>query len=371
MRFAFLSSFAHLALEERPGNVSGGAELQIALLARALVARGHEVTVIGTDEGQQDRRMLHGVSTRVGGRFHAGDLSGTITSFLRVAAVLRECRPEVVGIMGAGTWVFFLWLMRRALGFRLAFIAGSDIDANGDYRRANPIKGALYEFALRRCDARLAMTEDQADAFRGRGLACGLYRNLLPGQGAEREAAPASKEIDFLWVSSAQALKRPDLFIDLAEAFPSHRFTMICPLKQDRPLWESTRERAAGVSNLTFVDWVPYAEIQPYFDRAKVFVNTSDYEGYPNTFVQSGLGGAALLSLRVDPDGVMGRHGAGVCAGGDLQVFHRAAARFMHEPDFLHACQARCAALIRAWHDNDGNVDAFLESAPTVWRRSR
>lgn len=63
--------------------------------------------------------------------------------------------------------------------------------------------------------------------------------NLLldaPGGGA--------KDIDFLWVSSAQPLKQPGIFLDLAARLPERKFVVICPLKQDRAFWEATCARA-------------------------------------------------------------------------------------------------------------------------------
>ena len=54
--------------------------------------------------------------------------------------------------------------------------------------------------------------------------------------------------------------------------------------------------------NLRFVDYVPFNEIQRYYDDAKLFVNTSEYEGFPNAFVQACLGRTPILSFNVNPD---------------------------------------------------------------------
>jgi hypothetical protein len=54
MNFFFLSSHAHYALDRSATRVSGGAELQVALLAKELAIRGHEAVIVGGDTGQQD-----------------------------------------------------------------------------------------------------------------------------------------------------------------------------------------------------------------------------------------------------------------------------------------------------------------------------
>jgi glycosyltransferase involved in cell wall biosynthesis len=70
------------------------------------------------------------------------------------------------------------------------------------------------------------------------------------------------------------------------------------------------------LQNLTFVEHVPFLEIEAYFRAASLFVNTSVQEGFPNTFVQAWMHGTPVVSLSVDPGSVMSRHGIGIpCAG--------------------------------------------------------
>jgi glycosyltransferase involved in cell wall biosynthesis len=47
------------------------------------------------------------------------------------------------------------------------------------------------------------------------------------------------------------------------------------------------RRLAAAVSNVEFKGFLPLAEAEAWFDRARVLVNTSLYEGMPNTFLQA------------------------------------------------------------------------------------
>ena len=60
MKLLFLSSYAHLALDPAETRVSGGAELQVALMARELAARGHDCVLVCGDHGQADDRTLQG-----------------------------------------------------------------------------------------------------------------------------------------------------------------------------------------------------------------------------------------------------------------------------------------------------------------------
>ena len=62
---------------------------------------------------------------------------------------------------------------------------------------------------------------------------------------------------------------------------------------------------------------MPFDRINDYFQRAKVLVNTSDSEGFPNTFIQACNCGAAILSFNVNPDGFLDTYKCGLCCNGD------------------------------------------------------
>jgi len=66
---------------------------------------------------------------------------------------------------------------------------------------------------------------------------------------------------------------------------------------------------------------VPFSEIDSFFQRAKVFVNTSDAEGFPNTFIQACEFGVPILSLNVNPDGFLDEYDCGISCEGDFERF--------------------------------------------------
>lgn len=356
MKILFLSSHAHLVLDETSTLTSGGAELQVALLARSLLTRGHDVVLAGGDTGQSDHALLQGVRVRNAGKFHTGKMSEMICSMPRVFRVLREERPDWVVVMGWTAWLFILWLWRPLVGYKLDYICALDTEVNGEYRRAHPILGGLFEFSLRRCDARHAITREQVRNYRRRGMSAAFYRYLLvPRPDPERPV----KDTDFLWVSRCVAMKRPGLFLDLAEALPDNSFEMICPA-QDRVLYESVAARASTLPNVRFIESVPYSQVQRHYDRARVFVNTSEWEGWPNSFIQAGLGRAALLSLSVNPDDVFESYRPGICAAGEFPSLLAAAERLMSDTSALERMQEGCERFVQEMHDSEKETEAFL-----------
>lgn len=356
MKLLFLSSHAHWILDESQTRTSGGAELQVALLAKQLASQGHDVTIAGGDTGQPDIFSLANVRIRNAGKFHTGRLFEMVGAIPRVLAVIREERPEWVVVMGWTAWLFVLWLFRPLLGYKLDFICALDSEINGAFRREHPIFGAFFEFAVRHCDARHAITRDQLECYKRRGMKATLYRYLVfPRKVHSR----SQKKVDFLWVSRCQAIKRPYLFLELAKALPNSQFQMICP-GEDRDLWNEVLRRAGEIPNLEFIETVPYHEIQRYYDAARVFVNTSEWEGWPNSFIQAGLGRTALLSLDVNPDGIFERFALGSFAGGDMDKLKASASEMLADESRLLTMQEGCARFVAEMHDNVKEADAFL-----------
>jgi glycosyltransferase involved in cell wall biosynthesis len=62
-------------------------------------------------------------------------------------------------------------------------------------------------------------------------------------------------------------------------------------------LLQRLREQSAGLANLEWVGFVPYSAVDPYFDGARLLLNTSVIEGFPNTFLQAWARGVPSISF--------------------------------------------------------------------------
>ena len=357
MKFLFLSSHAHYALDPSATRVSGGAELQVALLAKELVLRGHEVVIAGGDMGQKDGRVFEGVVTRNAGRFHTGGLLDTLLALPKVIGLLSEYRPEYVCVLGWTAWLYILARLRFLFGYKLVFICGLDTEIDGSFGRNHGWKGRLFEKGVALSDIRFAMSEYQRGLFRKGRLSCGMYRNLILPRKSSRKSA---KHFDLLWVGRCQHIKRPHLFLDMVKSLPEADCKMICP-REDEALWQTVADRAARFTNLTFHERIPYAEIQEHYDGARFLVSTSEAEGFPNVMIQAAQGGAGILSLELDPDDLIRTFCAGFCANGDFESLVITTRVLLADQESSWKMGQAAERMLSEWLDNGKNTDAFLE----------
>jgi hypothetical protein len=356
VKYLFLSRGAHLVWDPAAPRGAGGAEMQAALMARELVRLGHRSVLLGADTGQSDGVEWEGIRIRNGGSYETGKIFDTLRAWPRILAILREEEPDCVVVYGWTALLYALAWWKKIAPFKLVFVCALDAEIDGDFRRRHPVRGFFFHRGMQKADVRLSITAAQAADFARQGMDCSVTRLLL------RENAcgtVADKPVDLLWVARCEDVKRPGLFLDLAEALPQARCRMICA-PHDGGLLAATKLRAASISNVQFVDGVAYREIQGEFDRAKVFVNTSSHEGVPNTFVHAGLGRTAIASLEIDPDKMFDNFDAGVMAGGSFGKLQSGVRALLESDAKLVKAADESSRFVRECHDNARNVQSFL-----------
>jgi glycosyltransferase involved in cell wall biosynthesis len=161
-----------------------------------------------------------------------------------------------------------------------------------------------------------------------------------------------------LWIGKSDGVKRPELVLDLAGACPEVRFRAIVnPI--DLVLFEMLRREAPA--NLEIVERVEPAGMLREFSGAIALLNTSRFEGFPNAMLEAGACGVPVLSLTVDPNGILSREGGGFVAGGNIEALALAVRRFALEPGLATDAGARLQRYVRANHDGDARVAELAE----------
>jgi glycosyltransferase involved in cell wall biosynthesis len=114
-----------------------------------------------------------------------------------------------------------------------------------------------------------------------------------------------------LWVGNIRALKRPELLLEAAGKLPLLQFHIIGgPMPGSESLYAAVRAQAAQLANVRFHGPVPYHEVGEFYERARVFVGTSEIEGFPNTYLQAWSRGTPVAAF-LDPEQLIARNGMG------------------------------------------------------------
>ncbi len=166
-----------------------------------------------------------------------------------------------------------------------------------------------------------------------------------------------------LWIGKANSLKRPELLIELARRFPDERFRMICPADVSNPLWmDKIRRELAEAPNIERLDRVPFEKMGQELARARTLLITSIVEGFPNTLVQALWQGVPVVSLNVDPGGMIAGRGLGVMANDDFESFCRQFGALIGAPRRWDETSARARACAEAELSIARMTERFLDA---------
>ena len=199
---------------------------------------------------------------------------------------------------------------------RVFFKLGSDIDADISYWKShNKLVSFFYKLSLKFVDCIICQTKTQQNM-----LSQWIDKETHVIKNGFFITSPSEKKKrDYvLWVSRYDYMKRPELFLNLARALPQEQFLMIMPGHEKAE--KDIMGQITTTDNLTFIKAVNFSEIQKYFEKAKCFVNTSEFEGFPNTFIQACLAATPILSFNVNPDNFIDTYSLGCFCRNSFQT---------------------------------------------------
>lgn len=327
----------------RAGDI-GGAEVQLATLARELARDpGFRVDFIVRDE-TGGCESIDGVAVHKLPRIRKPGLGRQLAYAAGLWRLLRAIGPDVVVQRAAGSLTALLGLYCALNRKRFVYMLAHDLDVEPG--KPPWFQGSAawraYRLGLRLADRVIVQHERQRQRLMDNFGIAGIVR---PCALEAADALPGAERRDILWVGRCEPIKQPERFISLAQSLPRESFVMICPPAASGPAYfESVRGRARELQNLTFVEQVPFPEIGAYFRAARLFVNTAVQEGFPNTFVQAWMHGTPVVSLSVDPGGVMARHGLGIpCDGSQAALETVVSSLLADRPRWERLSLAACA----------------------------
>ena len=346
--------------------VIGGAEFRQATLARAFAAAGYEVSVVTMDFGQPDDATIDGVRIL---KTHTPRAGIPLLRYLhpRLSSVMRSLRAAQADVYyqssASHLTAAVAWHCRRAGARSISIYGGaSDTDfMRGQERMTYARDRWLFRWGVEHADAIVVQTERQAALVRQhyhRGATVIPNPYELPVLQGQRR--PQCADL-VLWVGGIRRVKRPERFIALARSMPRYRFRMIGGVVGDsaeaHAYFASIRAQAAAVENLEFLGFRPLDEVELHFDEARVFVNTSEHEGFPNTFLQAwarGIPTVSYFDAGADREGTrpfaLVTDEAGAAASVEGLLADTAAWRALSE---------RCRSHFAACHTATGAVKAY------------
>lgn len=315
------------------GDLRGGGELQLALLAKALARGGHEVVILNTDNSD-DFITNDGIKVfKIKGwnkgipffRIFTHQMPQLYKSLLNQKADVYYCRIRD---------------FRHILAYRAArklnakFILGvaSDLDVlNFIYRvkynylvnRTDlwaVLNGSLteiiYPFLLKKADMVLVQHSGQKVILQNKGIKSEIFPNIFD----QFEIQPMKMESSeyFVYVGSLDKRKGFVEFYEIVKKAPNHRFKVV----------GSPRDKTAFLlcselkkyPNVVLYGKLNHSETLNHIAYSKALISTSPMEGFPNVFIEAWAYGIPVLSLFIDPGDIIRNERLGIFVNGNMDI---------------------------------------------------
>lgn len=355
-KICFISLRAYQLFNSKFKTQFGGAEVQMTLFARQFSADpDFDVHFICADYGQDELEEYNKVRVWKSMNFNTGLLQ-KIFSFFRVFSNVNA-DIYVQRTMTQFSWIIALYCKFKKKKFIYMLAHDREIDGTHEIYKNKFIK-RLYQYVFKTATVVICQNEFQERLVK---YIRKDHVYLLPSGYPITEQ---NKETDntVLWVSRSAKFKKPELFIKLAEELPEYKFVMICPKAvEDEILYEKVKLFSSKISNLNFIPFVSFDEIGNYFLKARVFINTSDKEGFPNTFIQSAIAGTPIISLKVNPDHFITKRECGIFCDGEYIKMRDGLKRLFEDDDYYNRLSSNLVKYAKEYHDIEKNSKLFKE----------
>lgn len=293
-----------------PHKAIGGFSVQMYLWSKTFYNNGWDVFTFTSKQKQIDQLadyvLIKEYNTNI------------LTAFLYFVFsfwVLIKVRPDIVITRGGKNRnLYFISICCKILKIEQVHFMGSDKDLTNEYDSfSDKMNKSLFRKGLALVNNVIAQNEFQCAELNNKLhkkkilLIPNIWGDIALGCNDQNELIHSDNYI--LWIGNIKHLKQPLMVLDIAKRLPNYHFIMIGG-NQDSFLYEKCIEKSSEINNLDFLGGKNFFDSNDYFKKAKVFICTSEYEGFPNTFLQSWFYNIPVFST-VDPSNVIKKYGLG------------------------------------------------------------
>lgn len=227
-----------------------------------------------------------------------------IISIFNCIYIFLYVQPQLIIVRGATRDLFMLQLISKLLKVKLLLMIASDSDLRKNEELiSRPHDKILYRLGLRFTSNFIVQNISQKKIVRKLNYNSNtiLIPNIWLHDPIPVKGDKVKKQI--LWVSNFRKLKRPEWFIKLAQKYPTRQFVMIGGAI-DQVHFDYCKKISERTPNLKFLGSLNFPEVNTYFSMCRLFICTSEIEGFPNTFLQAWSNKCPVIST-FDPSNLI------------------------------------------------------------------
>ena len=337
----------------------GGAETQLLNFSENLAYQGQKVSIITKQKSKSNKNRARNKNIQIFSlpfNYLGGSNFYLFFDWFLLIRLILKIGPDVVVLKHPRHLIFILAITCFLSGKKFYFHAAIDKDIDLKLIFNEPlIARVLYKAGLKLVTGIFAQTIHQVNAFK---RLTNVDVHYLPSVYSKLIVADNINSIKrpfILWVGSNSFRKRPHIFKDIAFQYPHLSFVMIYSIGDGTGGIDENH----GPPNLIYIASCPREKIGSYYCKAEFLISTSALEGFPNTFLESWYFKKPVLSLEVDPDGIIKKYKLGIVAK-DLNSFYRKFEILINDKKLRNKLGQNGRKYIDSVHNPENVIPKFL-----------
>ena len=249
-------------------------------------------------------------------KYHNIPKVGVVTEYIFALYYLLRIKPDLILLRGARRQLGSVAIFAKLLNIKVLFLGASDADFKPEEELINNKKSRIiYRIGIRNTGYFVLQNNNQKECLsKNYGeKKCVIIPNIWPS--SDKNNATGVRDIDFLWVGNFRELKRPQWFIQLAKDNPQYKFVMVGGSANGSQLYVDCEKQARQCKNLEFLGRTDFDDVNRLFGRTKIYVCTSEIEGFPNTFLQAWSNDIPVITT-FDPSDTVKKNSLGLTVNG-------------------------------------------------------
>ena len=348
--------------EKHPKNIVGGIHKQMDIICKELLKKNVDIHYVINKKNKNQNKIEIIDGIKVHNLRNSINLSpikirkkilNVIYSLDLILFVkyFHKLNFDIYHLWGAnnftGSWAFFSKIIKRK---KFVYTTASSVDCipGGNPDVPNKLFYKIYEYGLKKADAVVVLAEYMKKTLlQNYGI-----KSIVIKSGHPVPKGPFKKDDPptILWISRLEEYKRPEMFLKIARNLKDLRvnFLLIGP---NEYMKQKIIDFSNKQKNFTFIPGIPSDRDIYYYEKASLLVNTSTFEGFPNTFIQAWLYETPVISLDIDPDCIICKEGLGYHAKGNMSDLINNIEDLIKNPSKLRMIGKKCRKYAIENHD--------------------
>ena len=162
-----------------------------------------------------------------------------------------------------------------------------------------------------------------------------MLPNIWLGESQEKSSV---KNIDVIWIANFRRLKRAEWMVEAARKNKHLHFALIGRSSGDKGYYDQIEHDCAELENITFYGPLGFDQTNALVAQSRLLACTSEFEGFPNTFLQAWAYNVPVVST-VDPSDVIEKNQLGMVVKDEAQFNDAILHLLNHIEDYDGICK--------------------------------